>query len=346
MSEKKSKLKLLFTSNDIEARITEIANMSPKQKSSFLEAFNHELISDAQTLMNKAELIYLNYQKKDEHSTLLNLQTDNLALSAEILCSKLRFITYKLITLPKEEIFAHDFSDLSLDIVNKIDKLTQMYPLANTFLKYFNSKKKTQIDDTIASIIKNTDTFLELLVYTYNKEFSPSFSTDKYLLKGDFRFLKSTYDRDTASSFYINTIKCQDIVAKKDIIRNVILPIVRNANEHGLNQENDIYNRLPKSDKSSFYINIYTKIDEDKKEITLSVEDNGFGIRPEILDSLFEKGATTRQNKKGHGIGLWAVKNFVESQGGRIWAETELGKGTKFSFTITYKEKKDGYYSQ
>lgn len=71
---------------------------------------------------------------------------------------------------------------------------------------------------------------------------------------------------------------------------------------------------------------------------TLSIKDNGVGISPEIQKILFEKtsGYSTRgtANEKGTGLGLILCKEFVERNGGKIWLESELGKGSTFFFTV------------
>lgn len=68
------------------------------------------------------------------------------------------------------------------------------------------------------------------------------------------------------------------------------------------------------------------------------VQDNGIGMKPEILNMLFDKTApyTTRgtANEKGTGLGLILCKEFVEKNGGRIWVESEEGKGSTFWFTL------------
>ncbi len=70
----------------------------------------------------------------------------------------------------------------------------------------------------------------------------------------------------------------------------------------------------------------------------VSVKDNGVGISPEVQKILFEKtsGYSTRgtANEKGTGLGLILCKEFVERNGGRIWLESELEKGSTFFFTI------------
>lgn len=73
-------------------------------------------------------------------------------------------------------------------------------------------------------------------------------------------------------------------------------------------------------------------------DLIVSVKDTGIGIEPEVQKILFEKtsGYTTRgtANEKGTGLGLILCKEFVERNGGRIWLESELGKGSTFYFTI------------
>jgi len=72
--------------------------------------------------------------------------------------------------------------------------------------------------------------------------------------------------------------------------------------------------------------------------IEISVADTGIGIKPEDMDKLFkefsqiETGYT--KTYEGTGLGLALTKKLVELHGGRIWVESEFGKGSKFSFVI------------
>ncbi len=70
----------------------------------------------------------------------------------------------------------------------------------------------------------------------------------------------------------------------------------------------------------------------------ISIADNGVGIRPEVQSLIFTKttGYSTRgtANEKGTGLGLILCKEFVERNGGQIWLESEMGKGSTFYFTI------------
>ncbi|MEQ9413789.1 MAG: tetratricopeptide repeat protein [Cyclobacteriaceae bacterium] len=75
------------------------------------------------------------------------------------------------------------------------------------------------------------------------------------------------------------------------------------------------------------------------EELTVWIKDNGVGISPEVQKILFEKtsGYSTRgtANEKGTGLGLILCKEFVERNGGRIWLESEEGKGSTFFFTVS-----------
>ncbi|HEX9444872.1 MAG TPA: ATP-binding protein, partial [Candidatus Binatia bacterium] len=72
--------------------------------------------------------------------------------------------------------------------------------------------------------------------------------------------------------------------------------------------------------------------------LQIRVEDTGVGIDPGEIGGLFEKYRQSASGKtsahKGTGLGLVICKMIVEAHGGRIWVESEAGKGTAFAFTL------------
>jgi len=76
----------------------------------------------------------------------------------------------------------------------------------------------------------------------------------------------------------------------------------------------------------------------DESTVTIKICDTGVGVPAERLDTLFllDKGSTTNgtQGEKGSGLGLILCRDMVEKNGGKIWAESEEGKGSTFCFTL------------
>jgi signal transduction histidine kinase/ligand-binding sensor domain-containing protein len=76
----------------------------------------------------------------------------------------------------------------------------------------------------------------------------------------------------------------------------------------------------------------------DTKEVEISVQDNGIGMSKETMAKLFrlDGNLSTRgtENEKGTGLGLFLCKEFVEKHGGKIWVESEQGKGSIFKIVL------------
>jgi PAS domain S-box-containing protein len=83
-------------------------------------------------------------------------------------------------------------------------------------------------------------------------------------------------------------------------------------------------------------INITVK--EGSDEVRVSIKDNGVGISPKNLERLFDLteyfSTQGTNNESGTGLGLILCKEFVENHGGKITVETELKKGSIFTFTL------------
>ncbi len=119
----------------------------------------------------------------------------------------------------------------------------------------------------------------------------------------------------------INKIKKTAAFADPDMVRTVIRNLVANS---------------LKFTPPGGSVEVTSKIQGDMVQITVS--DTGVGISDEQIEKIFsldKKTSTTgTAGEKGTGLGLPLCKDMLERNGGRIWVESTIGKGSKFHFTL------------
>jgi signal transduction histidine kinase len=141
----------------------------------------------------------------------------------------------------------------------------------------------------------------------------------KQLVEENFKLLGSLHMKEMVMINRIpsDTVCLGDLNIVNLVLRNLILNSLKFTEEGGS-------------------IEASSKVEGD--EIIVAIKDTGIGISSEVQHMIFEKtsGYSTRgtANEKGTGLGLILCKEFVEKNGGRIWLESELGKGSTFYFTI------------
>lgn len=81
---------------------------------------------------------------------------------------------------------------------------------------------------------------------------------------------------------------------------------------------------------------ITVTLEKENNDITLTFKDNGPGIPEEDIPHLFKRFSqgTSKKRSTGTGLGLYLSRQIVEAHGGKIWVESQLGKGSSFKFTI------------
>lgn len=120
-----------------------------------------------------------------------------------------------------------------------------------------------------------------------------------------------------------------DIIIKCD--KNRVKEVLINLIDNGIKYKDE--------NKNYHFISIIGRNDGDN--ISLTIEDNGLGIKKEDLNNLFERGfrvleghVPSDKSIEGHGIGLALVKNIVDKHGWSISVKSTLGQGSMFTITI------------
>jgi len=87
---------------------------------------------------------------------------------------------------------------------------------------------------------------------------------------------------------------------------------------------------------------VTVKVEPDKDQMVFSVIDTGIGIAPMDIPRIFEKfyrgGQKEAKKRQGTGLGLAIVKSIAERHKGRVWVESQLGKGSAFHLAIPFRQ--------
>ncbi|HSB83291.1 MAG TPA: HAMP domain-containing sensor histidine kinase, partial [Nitrosarchaeum sp.] len=155
---------------------------------------------------------------------------------------------------------------------------------------------------------------------------------------GQLKFRKLPNNIKSSVAKSVELMAPQAIVDKIELTHNAKEDILTTYDDERIRQvinnliKNSIKAVQPETGKVSVLVEDYPE------EAKISIKDNGRGIPKEAHDKIFKKfyqvDASLTREKGGSGLGLSICKNIIEQHGGKIWFESEVGKGTTFAFTL------------
>ncbi len=127
------------------------------------------------------------------------------------------------------------------------------------------------------------------------------------------------HSKNIAVSLEIDSTLDIDIYADKNEIRRVLMNFIGNA----INYTN-----------ADGKVSIKTQLQD--KDLIVSVRDNGIGIDKSDIPKLFNRFSqgTSQRRSASTGLGLYLSKQIIEAHGGKVWLESDRGKGSEFSFVL------------
>ena len=207
--------------------------------------------------------------------------------------------------------------------------------LSAEYLMLFKEKiSPSDVQTSVSGIFKSTNNLLSLLqtLLDWSKaqrnqiDFVPENINIEEIIKNNIDLSFEIANKKQINIAY-NISEVFNVYADRNmidsILRNLIVNAVKFTNNNG-----KITIKAIKHPNEEFAI--------------IQIEDSGVGISKDDIDKLFniEFSHTTigSSGEKGTGLGLILCKEFVEKHGGKIWVESEVGKGSKFYFTIPIKK--------
>lgn len=195
-------------------------------------------------------------------------------------------------------------------------------------LKIIKAKHEDLWDDTdqtFFKLINNTTTRMNLLIHDLLDYAKGGFITKEFESIDVNLLITSIFEELT-----------ENIDGHKPEINIDTMPVIKSSRTALIILFKNILSNALKYQIKGTRTQLNVKLEESNSIFTFSIEDNGIGIKPEYLKTIFEpfKRLHNQEEFDGSGLGLASCKKIVEKLNGEIWATSELNKGTTIHFTI------------
>lgn len=218
------------------------------------------------------------------------------------------------------------FSIIAHDLKNPFNTIIGLSELLLFRYDSYDDEKIKEFVEQINDFSSNAYNLLDNLLQwarsqTNRIKVNPGNIDLESIVNENYMLLKNSFEEKSIRLF--RNLKASDpCYADRNMISTVIRNLLSNAVKFTPDEGRVAIN-------TSDYKNGYVKV---------SVVDNGTGISQEDLPKLFQLTSNFSKegtrSEKGTGLGLILCKEFVEKNGGVIWAESETGKGSSFNFTL------------
>ncbi len=217
------------------------------------------------------------------------------------------------------------FSIIAHDLKSPFNSILGLSEIIKNDAKYLDIATIEQYAGIIHSTSNNTFKLLEnLLDWARIHQSQMPFQPSSFILKTIVNeVIELAIEKANSKMIAVINYTPDNIIITAD--KNMIRTILRNLISNAL-----------KFTSTNGKVGINALYTDNTVEV--SVEDTGTGIKQEDIEKVFKIGSSFSkrgtENEKGTGLGLLLCKEFVEKHGGKIWVESEEGKGSKFKFSI------------
>jgi PAS domain S-box-containing protein len=262
--------------------------------------------------------IYVEDHTQPRHLCMIEDITDR-KLTVEVL--KKSEEKFRQLNLDKDRFI----SILGHDLKNPFSNILGLSEILTDEVESLNKEEIKEITENINKSAKITNKLLEdILMWARVQQGKTPFNPQKLSFADICKNTLETFNPtahsknitiDYSSAYHLNVFADEDML--KTVLRNLVSNAIKFTNKGGA-------------------INI--SAEQTNSKVTISVSDNGVGIPPDNLSKLFDisEVISTKGTAKetGTGLGLLLCKEFVEKHGGKIWVESEAGKGSDFKFAL------------